>query len=111
MPLWGLRAVRPSTTHSYEEPPWHWVSRLRWASWIPIDIMIDSMGVLARTGKERDIEVKLLWVQEAVRRKRLRIIKILGTTNPADILTKPKSMDDIRARLAGIGVSIDWEVA
>ena len=28
-----------------------------------------------------------------------------GTTNPAEILSKPKSIDDIRARLAGVGLS------
>ena len=32
-----------------------------------------------------------------------------GTTHPVDMLTKPKSIDDIRARLVGVGVSVDWE--
>ena len=32
-----------------------------------------------------------------------------AATNAADILAKPKSIDDIRARLAGVGVSIEWE--
>ena len=60
-------------------------------------------------GEHRHIEVNLLWVQESVRRWRFRIIKILGTTNLVNILTMPKSIDDIRARLAGVGVSIDLE--
>ena len=42
-------------------------------------------------GKRLHIEVKLLWVQESVRRMRFLIIKILGTTTPADILTSSKS--------------------
>ena len=49
---------------------------------MPIDIMIDSaaaksMGCPLGLGKQR-----LLWVQEAVRRHRFSIIKILGTTKP-----------------------------
>ena len=38
-------------------------------------------------------------------------MNILGTRNPVDILTKPMSIDDVRARLAGVGVSIDWEMS
>ena len=34
---------------------------------------------------------------------------IPGTTRPADMLTKPKRIDDERARLACVGVSINWE--
>ena len=41
--------------------------------------MIDSEAAL---GKKRHIEVMLLWMQEAVGRRRFRIIKIRGTTNP-----------------------------
>ena len=36
--------------------------------------------------------------------------RFFWTTSPADIQTKPKSIDDIRARLAGVGISIDWEM-
>ena len=115
--LWRLRAVRPSTTHSFEELPRPWVWRLcrtSWAGGLPIDIKIDSaasklMGCWLGLGKQRYIEVMLLWVLESVRRTRLRIIKIPGTTNLADILTKPKSMDNIRARLVRVCVSIDLE--
>ena len=46
-----------------------------------------------------------------MRRRRFRIMNILGTRNPVDILTKPMSIDDVRARLAGVGVSIDWEMS
>ena len=40
------------------------------------------MGCRRELGRQRHIEVKLLWVQEAVRRRRFRIIKIPGTTSP-----------------------------
>jgi hypothetical protein len=39
-------------------------------------------------GKMRHLEVKLLWLQEQVRRQRLRVAKVRGTVNIADALTK-----------------------
>ena len=39
-------------------------------------------------GKMRHLEVKLLWLQEQVRRQRLRVAKVRGTANIADALTK-----------------------
>ena len=39
-------------------------------------------------GRMRHIEVKLLWMQEAVRRGRLQICKVKGAANVADGLTK-----------------------
>ena len=53
--------------------------------------------------------MKPFCVQEAVRRRRVRIIKIRGTANPTDIQTKPKSIDDTWDRLPGVGVPIDYE--
>jgi len=42
-------------------------------------------------GKLRHLEVKYLWVQQVVKKKRLSIYKIKGTLNPGDWLTKPGS--------------------
>ncbi len=39
-------------------------------------------------GKMRHLEVKLLWLQEQVRQQRLRVLKVRGTANIADALTK-----------------------
>jgi hypothetical protein len=39
-------------------------------------------------GKMRHLEVKLLWLQEQVRRQRLKVGKVKGTANIADALTK-----------------------
>jgi hypothetical protein len=36
----------------------------------------------------RHLEVKLLWLQEQVRRQRLRVSKVRGTANIADAMTK-----------------------
>ena len=40
-------------------------------------------------GKAKHVDTQWLWVQQQVRRKRLWIHKIPGTTNPADLMTKP----------------------
>ena len=39
-------------------------------------------------GRMRHLEVKDLWMQELVRDGRLRVAKIRGDRNPADVLTK-----------------------
>ncbi len=40
-------------------------------------------------GKVRHLETNLLWIQEAVRTKRIEVHKVRGDANPADILMKP----------------------
>jgi hypothetical protein len=50
-------------------------------------------------GKMRHMEIKFLWLQEAVRRGRLRLAKIAGEVNPSDVLTKPLSIKDIADKL------------
>ena len=39
-------------------------------------------------GRMRHLEVKELWLQEAVCRGRLRLCKVKGDENPADVFTK-----------------------
>lgn len=41
-----------------------------------------------RLGKVRHIEVSELWVQEAVKKERVELVKIKGTFNSADLFTK-----------------------
>ena len=43
----------------------------------------------------RRLEVKFLWLQAVVRDRRLEIRKVHGTENPADVLTKPKSAEEV----------------
>ena len=45
-------------------------------------------------GKIRHLEVKYLWMQEMTRRKEVQMKKVVGSENPADILTKPKDEKD-----------------
>ena len=49
-----------------------------------------AKGIASRTGlgKTRHIAVHLLWVQERVRNGDIKLYKVRGTENPADLLTK-----------------------
>jgi len=46
-------------------------------------------------GRVRHLEVKFLWLQEVVRDRRLEVRKVHGAENPADVLTKPKSAEEV----------------
>ena len=50
-------------------------------------------------GKVRHIEVRHLWLQQAVRDKKLVLRKVLGKENPSDLLTKGLSIIDIEKLL------------
>ena len=58
-------------------------------------------------GKTRHVEVKYLWLQQAVRTKRLVLAKIWGKINPADHLTKPQTRAEFREVLEGVGGRIE----
>ena len=45
-------------------------------------------------------------MQEAVRKKKVVLSKVRGDVNPADVLTKPKSLDDMKQPLDFS--CIDW---
>ena len=49
-----------------------------------------AKGIASRTGlgKTRHIDVHYLWVQERVRDGSIRLHKVRGTDNPADLMTK-----------------------
>ena len=57
-------------------------------------------------GRIRHIEVKQLWLQQAVADGRIRLHKILGTENPADILTKYKSLGEYKTLLSAVNVEV-----
>jgi len=76
-----------------------------------IRLLVDSSAaksIASRTGlgKLRHLGIKFLWLQEAVRRKKVVLSKVRGDINPADVLTKPKSLDDMK-QLLGFSC-IDW---
>ena len=49
-----------------------------------------ALGIVHRKGlgKVRHIDTNTLWVQQAACTKRIQYMKVLGTVNPADALTK-----------------------
>ena len=51
-------------------------------------------------GRMRHMEVKDLWLQEAICRSRLKVIKIKGDENPADAFTKYLSAADTEMQCA-----------
>ena len=64
--------------------------------------MSERMGL----GKVRHMDVRYLWVQEVRRRGGLKVMKIKGEDNPADIMTKPKSVEDIKRLVKVVGVDL-----
>ena len=57
-------------------------------------------------GKTRHMKVKFLWLQEAVKEKRVEVRKVAGTLNPADVLTKPRSYRESVEVLESVGVRV-----
>ena len=75
---------------------------------LKIIVYIDSsaaLGVLQRKGirKTRHLDVADLWMQTAVRKKKLEVRKILGTENDADLLTKPLTGTAIEVIMERLG--------
>ncbi len=66
-----------------------------------------AIGICRRCGigKVRHLAVAQLWVQDLVRSKQCRLYKVLGTENPADLLTKPLSRPEIDGHLVRLGLS------
>ncbi len=66
-----------------------------------------AIGICNRCGigKVRHLAVAQLWVQDLVRSKACRLFKVLGTENPADLMTKPLPRTEIDAHLGRLGLS------
>ena len=49
-----------------------------------------ALGIIHRRGlgRTRHIDTGLLWIQQTAAEKRLKYSKVLGTINPADLMTK-----------------------
>ena len=67
-----------------------------------------ALGIAQRTGtgKVRHLRVQALWVQEVRTTGRLRYKKVLGSRNPADILTKHVPAELLSAHLRTLGVDV-----
>ena len=58
-------------------------------------------------GRNRHVEVKWLWLQSAVAQGRFKLLKILGSQNPADVCTKYQSLRDMKEKLERVNVAIE----
>ncbi len=66
-----------------------------------------AIGICRRSGigKVRHLAVAQLWVQDLVRSKECSLHKVLGTENPADLMTKPLPRAEIDGHLGRLGLS------
>jgi hypothetical protein len=74
---------------------------------VKLKLMEDSSaakGIAERTGlgKVRHIEVNQLWLQQKVRSKEIQIVKVDGTKNLADALTKYLAQGDMEKHVEGV---------
>ena len=63
----------------------------------------DAIAFCIGLGGVRHMEVKYLWSREAHQNRRFCIRKISGDRNPADVLTKPKSVSDMEDKVNALG--------
>jgi hypothetical protein len=66
-----------------------------------------AIGICNRSGigKVRHLAVAQLWAQDLVRSKACRLFKVLGTDNPADLMTKPLARTEVDGHLGRLGLS------
>ena len=66
-----------------------------------------ARGIIHRAGlgKLRHLETGYLWLQAAVKAKKLQVRKVLGTENPADLLTKHLTTSDMWKNLDKLRMS------
>ena len=57
-------------------------------------------------GRMRHIEVKDLWLQEAACRGRIKIMKVAGKENPADIFTKYHGVKELQERCDRLSIEV-----
>ena len=53
------------------------------------------------------MEVTFLWIQGQVQAKSLKVQKIRGEKNPADLLTKPKYFKQMREHFGRVGIRVE----
>ena len=76
-----------------------------------VEVYTDSSAaksIASRIGVEkvRHIHTKLLWIQEAFRDGRIKLTKISGGHNPADVLSKPMSVSETNGKLQSVRTEI-----
>ena len=67
-----------------------------------------AMASRRGSGRSRHIEVRHLWLQGEVARGLVRVRKIKGTENPADVGTKFLGKHDMQEKLGRIGIRLEF---
>ena len=72
-----------------------------WGQTLEAKVYVDSAAAIGITqrkgnGKLRHVKVGMLWIQERVEEGELQVVKVLGTENPADAMTKHLSGGKIK---------------
>jgi hypothetical protein len=62
-----------------------------------------SMAFRKGLGKVRHMDTKYLWIQDLVKSGRLKVLKIKGVLNPADVGTKHLTVSEMEGKLASVG--------
>ena len=57
-------------------------------------------------GKMRHLEIRDLWLQKEVGEGKVVVSKVLGTENPADLMTKILGKQEIQERIEGMGMRV-----
>lgn len=65
-----------------------------------------SMAFRKGLGRVRHLETKYLWIQELIKDGRIKLLKVKGVNNPADVGTKHLSFNDMFHVLCKIGLRI-----
>ena len=65
-----------------------------------------SMVSRSGLGKTRHINVEYLWSQEVLKESFVSVKKVLGTENPADILTKPMGIKEFEYLLEKVNTDL-----
>ena len=78
----------------------------------PLVLLSDSSAARAfasrrGVGRMRHIETRMLWLQAEVQQQRIKLGKVLGKENPADLMTKYLSESEIREHLQRLGMFWD----
>ena len=56
----------------------------------------------------RHIELRDLWIQKEVGEGKVRVSKLAGARNPADVGTKFLSVDELRDKLGLVNLRLQW---
>jgi hypothetical protein len=66
-----------------------------------------SISLRKGTGKMRHLQVKYLWLQDATFEKRVKVHKVKGTENPADVATKFLTATEMQEVIRKFGVIME----